>query len=175
MAENFRAIGQHGTLTVHLYNYFGIRSGLGELTGVVAIAYTVVALQLPNLNSDQSRVLRTKCDLHMQAILPWQRSLSGLEVLAPRLHGRLHPHVLSNHALLVFHHPPTCHSCMTSHVHPTNQNQIKLITCMQVGAYRRSAPLLPPDNSFASSTSRCSSAFLSYISARALILVTKKA
>lgn len=25
---NFRAIRQHGTLTVHLYNFFGIRSGL---------------------------------------------------------------------------------------------------------------------------------------------------
>jgi hypothetical protein len=79
----------------------------GEFTGVVAIAL----LNSLIFNSDQSRVLRTKCDLHMQALWPWQRSLSGLAV--PYAPFVWHPttHALRSHALLVFitHNLPFLH------------------------------------------------------------------
>lgn len=74
----------------------------GEFTGVVAIAYTVVALQLSNLSSDQSR-----CNFGLNATyickpFALERSLSGLEVpLRPVCMADYTP-CLSNHALLVF-------------------------------------------------------------------------
>jgi hypothetical protein len=74
--------------------------------------------QLSNLNSDQSRVLWTKYDLHMQALALAKEAFPVLNCLAPHLYGIQPPMPLETMPYWFL----TCHSCMTPHMNPTNQN-----------------------------------------------------